>query len=175
MSSFEPLINRTKMDLLLDINGEQFEVVTNEDNVFVNNSKIKFEVEKKSQDHLLIFLNNEPVTIEIVERKRKNFVIKVNQKLVTIHVKDQMDKLLEKLGMDVLTENVLNELDAPMPGTIIKINVEEGQMIKAGDPILILEAMKMENIIKSPVNATVRSILVKQGQNVQKGDRLIEF
>jgi biotin carboxyl carrier protein len=175
MSIFEPLINRSKMDLVLDINGEHFEVVTNENSIFVNNSKIKFEVEKKSQDHFLLFINNVPVSVEIIDQKGKHFILKVNQKLVNIHVKSDMDRLLEKLGMDLRTETILNELDAPMPGTIIKINVTEGQEVKAGDPILILEAMKMENIIKSPADAIIKTILVKAGQNVQKGDRMVDF
>jgi biotin carboxyl carrier protein len=62
-----------------------------------------------------------------------------------------------------------------MPGMVISVLVNEGQEVSAGESILILEAMKMENVIKSPVQAIVKTIKVKQGSAVEKGQLLIEF
>ncbi len=55
---------------------------------------------------------------------------------------------------------------SPMPGTILKINVSQGQAVKAGDVILVLEAMKMENDIVAPVSGTVKQLLVSKGSTV---------
>lgn len=64
-------------------------------------------------------------------------------------------------------------ITAPMPGTIFALKVSEGDTISAGDCVLVLEAMKMENEISSPVDGTVTSILVKTGDSVNGGDILV--
>ena len=66
-------------------------------------------------------------------------------------------------------------VSAPLPGIINKILVSEGQAVKAGDTILIMEAMKMENNITAETDGTVSKILVQQGSQVQSGDALVEL
>ena len=58
---------------------------------------------------------------------------------------------------------------APMPGTILKVNVSNGQAVKKGDVLMILEAMKMENEIMAPCDATVSSVNVANGASVETG------
>lgn len=58
---------------------------------------------------------------------------------------------------------------APMPGTILKINVQNGQKVKKGDVLMILEAMKMENEIMAPNDGTVAGVAVAQGASVESG------
>ena len=65
------------------------------------------------------------------------------------------------------------KVNAPMPGTILKINVTVGQAVKSGDSLCVLEAMKMENDIPAPKDGTVASIEVTKGSSVQSGDVLI--
>jgi biotin carboxyl carrier protein len=62
-----------------------------------------------------------------------------------------------------------------MPGLIIDLKIKTGDIVKPGDPLLILEAMKMENILKSPGEGTIKNVKVKKGDNVEKGQVLIEF
>lgn len=64
---------------------------------------------------------------------------------------------------------------APLPGNIFKVLVKEGDVVKQGDNLLVMEAMKMENDIKAEKNGTVASIKVKEGDNVLQGAILIEF
>jgi pyruvate carboxylase subunit B len=64
-------------------------------------------------------------------------------------------------------------IEAPMPGMIIRYEVGEGDSVKDGDVVLVLEAMKMENSITSPVSGTVKKINFKDGESVQKGDVLL--
>jgi len=63
-------------------------------------------------------------------------------------------------------------IEAPMPGMIVRYEVEEGAQVKEGDVILVLEAMKMENTITTPISGTVKKINFKPGDSVQKGDVL---
>jgi len=66
-------------------------------------------------------------------------------------------------------------LRAPMPGMVIRVEVEEGQPVSAGQGLVIVEAMKMENELKSPTEARVGKILVQEGTAVEKDQVLMEF
>ncbi len=64
-------------------------------------------------------------------------------------------------------------LTAPMPGTIVKVLVNKGDQVEAGQPLIILEAMKMENKINASATGTVTSIAVSPGQTVDTGQLLL--
>lgn len=68
-----------------------------------------------------------------------------------------------------------NAVTAPLPGTITQILVKVGQQIKAGDTVVMMEAMKMENSITAEYDGTVKAILVQQGAQVQSGETLVEM
>ena len=62
---------------------------------------------------------------------------------------------------------------APMPGVVLKVQVQQGQAVKAGQVLVILEAMKMENEIMAPCDGTVKQVLVNKGATVNSGDPLV--
>lgn len=66
-------------------------------------------------------------------------------------------------------------VESPLPGVVVSIAVKEGQAVKAGDTLLTLEAMKMENAIQAEADGTVTRIIATVGQSVQSGDPLIEI
>ena len=105
----------------------------------------------------------------------KTAEIKVNNNLYTVSAKDQFDVLLDKLGLSNLSGAKVSEVKAPMPGLVLKVLVTEGTEVKKGDNLFILEAMKMENIIKSPADVTVKAIKIKPGDKVEKGQILMLF
>ena len=65
-----------------------------------------------------------------------------------------------------------HEVDSPMPGTILKVNVKVGDMVKAGQAVVILEAMKMENDIVAPVDGKVVALYVKEGDSVESNSKI---
>jgi biotin carboxyl carrier protein len=67
------------------------------------------------------------------------------------------------------------ELTAQFPGKVRKILVQEGATVQAGDPLILVEAMKMEFAVKAPVAGTVTSVRVKEGQQLSPGDRFFDF
>jgi len=64
---------------------------------------------------------------------------------------------------------------APMPGLVVQIRVQPGQEVKAGDPLVVIEAMKMENVLKARTSGVVKSIPAAIGHSIEKGDILVEF
>ena len=71
-------------------------------------------------------------------------------------------------------EGTAGSVRSPMPGLVLRIDVKEGQSVKAGQTLLVMEAMKMENVIPAPHNGTVRKVLVTEGASVGEGDVLVE-
>ncbi len=103
------------------------------------------------------------------------YTIRVNSNTYKVKIDNPLDLLIKELGFSIGSTKKLNAIKAPMPGIIIGIEVKEGDQIKEGDTLLILEAMKMENGIISSKDATVKSILVKNGDTVEKNKLLIEL
>ena len=75
----------------------------------------------------------------------------------------------------IQTDGLRSDLTAPMPGTILEINVKPGDAVTRGQTVLVLEAMKMRNSIKSPRDGTVAEVKAQPGQSVGYGDVLLRF
>lgn len=124
-----------------------------------------------------VIKDNRSYTVEVIKTDptEKSFLVSVNGNKYQLSVKDKFDELLKSLGFDDLNAKKVNEIKAPMPGLVLDVRVSEGDFVKKGDPILVLEAMKMENIIKSPTDGTIKKINVKKGIAVEKNQVLINF
>jgi len=105
----------------------------------------------------------------------KEWLLKINGKRVKVSKKSSLDVLLNKMGMNTGSGTELKNIKAPMPGKILKLLVQEGQDVKKGDVLFVLEAMKMENAIKSPGDGVLKKVLVQAGQTVEKNQVLMEF
>lgn len=130
---------------------------------------------KKGSFHLIKDGRSYNVEVIKADPEEKTFVVSVNGNKYTLGVKDKYDALLQSLGMDNLAGSKVNEIKAPMPGLVLEVVVAEGDAVKKGDPVIVLEAMKMENILKSPSDGTVKKINVKKGMAVEKNQVLISF
>ena len=132
---------------------------------------------KTGEQKFHLLMNNRSFNAEILQSdfETKTFTLNVNGNKYLVELKDRYDELLHKLGMDTQLSKKINELKAPMPGMVLKILVEEKQEIKKGDSVLILEAMKMENVIKSAGDGKIKTLKVKAGDKVEKGQVMVSF
>jgi biotin carboxyl carrier protein len=105
----------------------------------------------------------------------KTFTLKVNGISYEVTLEDEYDQLVKRLGLSIAEAAQVRNILAPMPGLVLEVSVKAGQEVEAGSPLIILEAMKMENIIKSPGEGVVKAVNVKQGEAVEKGYLLIEM
>ncbi len=136
-----------------------------------------FDFVKEQDGQFHILKNNKAFRAEIVEANfsNKTFTIKVNGNPYQIKVADRFDQLVNQLGLSVVNTQKVTDVKAPMPGLVLGVSVEVGQTVQKGDGLLILEAMKMENVIKSVGEGIVKAIHVDQGKAVEKGQLLIEM
>lgn len=130
---------------------------------------------KQGSFHIIKDLKSYNVEVVEVDFAQKSFLVNVNGNNYQLNVENKFDELLKTLGFDNLNANKINEIKAPMPGLVIDVCISEGDVIKKGDPIIVLEAMKMENIIKSPTDGVIKKINVKKGVAVEKNQVLINF
>lgn len=147
--------------------------VLNKENLIAGDSAVHVSVIKNGLYE--VRSNGDVHLVHVVKRGEEFTRVMVNGRLCDVKTKSKGEKLIETLGLDKVKTKKLKNLKAPMPGLVLRVMVNEGQAIKKGDALLVLEAMKMENLIKAGADATVGGISVNEGQAVDKGQLLIKF
>ena len=132
---------------------------------------------KENETTFHIIKDNQSYRAEVidVDFAKKIFSLKINGNAYHIQLEDEFDQLVNQLGLSVASSQKVADVKAPMPGLVLEVAAEIGQEVKKGDPLLILEAMKMENVIKSIGEGTVKAIHIKQGEALEKGQLMIEM
>lgn len=143
----------------------------------INKNSFDWDIIEVKNNSFHIIKDHRSYKVEVIKADfgEKKFLIRVNGNKYDLEVKDRFDELLHKLGLDKSDSNKINEIKAPMPGLVLKIMIEEGSKVKKGEPVLVLEAMKMENILKSPCDGIVKSCNAEKGKSVEKNEVLIRF
>jgi biotin carboxyl carrier protein len=103
------------------------------------------------------------------------YSIRVNGTRYEVAIADKYQRLVKQMGLTVGGAQKLNNVKAPMPGLVLDVMVHAGDEVKKGDALLVLEAMKMENVLKATGDGKVKLVTVKKGAAVDKGAILIEM
>ena len=129
------------------------------------------------KNEIILLNGKKKYKCEILKENIKNqtYVIKINGHISSIRLMKSVEKTIEKLGINKNSLQNVNVIKAPMPGLILEVMFKVGDKVKKGDPIIVLEAMKMENILTAPVDAIIKEIKVKPQQTVEKNNVLINF
>lgn len=159
------------------LNAQPFTIDFTPEGPTLNGEPFNWNLVKLADRSFHILHQNRSYTAEIVELNavEKTVSLKINGHLHLVQLKDRFDLLLEKMGMSNVASAKVNDLKAPMPGLIVGINVQPGDVISKGDSLLILEAMKMENMLKATGDGTIKAIRIAKGDRVEKGQVLVEF
>ena len=99
----------------------------------------------------------------------------VNGTPMMLELLDAVHLHLRDLGWDTLQETKAGLISAQIPGLITKIFHKVGDMVQEGDPLFLMEAMKMENEIKAPLSGVIQKISIRTGQTVDKGTNILEI
>lgn len=145
----------------------------------------KANINGKEQSYEFRFMNDNSLTVRINNRNyfllaEKNtdddtISITIDSETFKADCKSELDILVEKLSDGKKQGKTKKEIRSPMPGIIKALNVTSGQVVKKGEVMLVLEAMKMENEIKAQTDGTVKSINISPLSSVEKNELLLVF
>ena len=159
------------------IGDKNFNIEINDNKVELNGKPVNIDLAQLGPHKYHLLLNYKSYNLEVVSQDKKSgeITVKVNNRPVKVVVKTALDELLKKMGINNNNVSQAKFIGAPMPGLILDVIVSEGDEVQKGDKLLVLEAMKMENLIKSPGSGKIKSIVVNKGDSVDSGQKLIHF
>lgn len=161
-------------------------VVTHKDkrNLIKISANSEITINGKSHHYELIVLNNSTFRLRIDQKIYDISPLKIDNNRFSISLEgytfetvamttlqERASKVIEQTG----SGHKLREIKAPMPGMILKIKKKVGEQIESGESIIILEAMKMENDIKSPSSGVIKNIYITESSAVEKGAKLFSI
>lgn len=135
--------------------------------------EVKLKADEKYGTYIL--WKNRKYPVEIVSSRQNRYEILFNDISYTFTVETPFSLQRMKVLNSKKGKAEKEFIKAPMPGKIIDVLVREGASVLRGEPLVILEAMKMQNEIVSPVSGTVVKIMTKANSNVMKDDILVEI
>lgn len=143
----------------------------------INGESFQWDLIRQDDNSFHIVQNNKSYNVDIIKADfaTKTLSIRVNGNRYDVAVKDHFDILLEKMGMEDLATDKVEDVKAPMPGLVLDIPITVGQTVAKGEAIIVLEAMKMENVLKSPSDSIIKAIKAEKGKPVEKGQVLVVF
>lgn len=155
----------------------RFNIEQKDGKTFIDSKEFAFDLKKIRDNIFHILHGNKSYTAELISmnQQEKKAKVKINGNEYDISLQDKYAELLETMGMNHSTKNGIPALKAPMPGMVLDILIKVGDQVNKGDSLLILEAMKMENIIKSAASETIKSIEIEKGTTVEKNQLLLTF
>ncbi len=163
---FEAVINdqTTELELLEDSREVQFD-----------DSKQSYQFHRQENGRYLLRMGTKLYKIDNVEYDKHTVTFTLDGHWYQVDVRNEQDLLLDRLGFKRAGEIGEGELNAPMPGKILEVLVSEGDEVELGQPVAILEAMKMENELKAPIKGTITSIAVSKGDSLDKNAVILEI
>lgn len=157
---------------------EKFRAIVNDSFQFpLNKNDLNtFDVISDGKNSNVIF-NNKSLPVEIVQNDfdKRIYTISINGNRYQVKIQNQLDARIAEMGLSLGNDAAAYEIHAPMPGIILEVIISEGDEVKKGDFLCVLEAMKMENTLSAPRSGIIKSVNISKGETVEKGKLLIEF
>lgn len=145
--------------------------------VLLNGNPVEIQLSRLNPHSLHALYQGRSYNVYVLNLNHEEKVVdlRINGKKARVQLTTEMDLMLKKMGLEGSASTKVANLKAPMPGLIHSVNVSAGDTVAKGDQILILEAMKMENVLKSPADGVIGQVHVAAGESVDKGELLISF
>lgn len=140
----------------------------------VNGKKEKISIKENGQNTIIIKYRNKNYQAEIVEKNQNRYVVLINGNSYEFAVETPTSQKRKKIITQKTGEIKDFDVKAPMPGKVVDVFVENGDLIKSGETLFTLEAMKMQNEILSEVTGEITEINVSPGENILKNQLVIK-
>jgi biotin carboxyl carrier protein len=122
-----------------------------------------------------LLIDGRPLTLSVEAVGRGRWALTPKGERWEMEVLDERTQHIRSLAGDGAQRRGAGVLKAPMPGLVVRVQVQPGEQVAAGAPLVVLEAMKMENELKAGAPGVVKSVRVAPGEAVEKGQVLVEF
>ncbi len=162
------------MKYITTIDGKEYEVeIIDEKHVRINNQLMEVDFHAVSGQPVYSMLISDKSYEAYVYPAENDWQVLLRGRLYEAKVEDERERRLRATAGGKVAEGGEFHLKAPMPGLVVAIPVSEGQVVKKGQVLVILESMKMQNELKSPKDGTIQRIKVKPGESVEQRATLL--
>ncbi len=160
-------------DYFVDLNRKEKSVrFTAPGEIEIDGRSYHYRIEEINENYYLLRLNNRVYKINKVSGDKSNSLILIEGKYFETEVRTNLEQKARQVLSNVKQKSHHSLIKSPMPGMVLKIKKNAGDEVAQGESIMILEAMKMENDIKSPFSGVIKDIYVDEGSAVEKGAKL---
>jgi biotin carboxyl carrier protein len=174
----------TKLNFIATLDGEEKTVVV--DNLGANDGFYSMEYDGKTfhvdaqlmKSHLVsMLIDNRSYDVDVEKISREpldgRMAVRVRGRVVRFEMLDERRKKMQEAATSHLAVGGVASVNSPMPGKVVKILVAEGEEVAEGQGVVVVEAMKMENELKSPKEGVVTAVRVKEGDAVEGGAPMV--
>jgi len=164
------------MKYITTIDDKPYEIeIVDDHHIRIGNRLIEVDFETVSGQPVFSLIIDGKSHESFVYQGDDDWQVLMRGRLYQVKVEDEREKRLRAAGGAGLSEGGEFQLKAPMPGLVVNVQVEEGQEVRKGQVLLILESMKMQNELKSPRDGKVNRIKVKAGESVEQKQALLSL
>jgi biotin carboxyl carrier protein len=163
-------------DFVVSVNGKKFAIkFIGKECVLVNNKQVCVKLSKISENSYLFHLGNKVFEITSNKIDQSRFGLMIDGWYYDTVVRTKLQETVNELQQIKSSAKHHSDVKAPMPGLLLKLKKNIGDEVKIGEPILLLEAMKMENELRSPSSGRIKEIFFKEGQSVEKDSIILSI
>ncbi len=156
-------------DYFVNINNSEYQVsIPQEQKVVLGEVEFHCELIELNKFHFSLKLNEKMYDVIKVNSDKNKVGILLNGNYFEVEVQTKLEKVASNIINKSQRATHHSEVRSPMPGMVLKIKKNPGDSVEIGDSVLILEAMKMENDIKSPFSGVIKEIFVSENNPVEK-------
>ncbi|MCF6271462.1 MAG: acetyl-CoA carboxylase biotin carboxyl carrier protein subunit [Melioribacteraceae bacterium] len=163
-------------DYIVSINDNKhlLKILSN-NSIELNDDNYEVELSQLSNFSYLLKVNNRVYQITTEKFDGQNYTFTIGGFSYNTTVRTSLEEKANEYLQNKAKENGTEIIKSPMPGLIVKILKQVGDNVKTGEPIILLEAMKMENEIRASATGIIKSISTKENSSVEKGEALLEI
>ena len=156
-------------------NGTELPIELRANGAVIDGADLSYDIQHIDGNRYHLILDGRSYNAELMDYdlRERTFTWSMNGSKVKLRMEDEFDLLLKSMGIDKDSANKIDEIKAPMPGLVLEVLVKEGDDIKEGDPLLILEAMKMETTITATCASVIAAVNLKEGAMVNAEDLVV--